>query len=108
MSKRENKDNFYLGLALILNLDSIIWMIFIIVFRAFEVNDSIYYKVLITTIVFFGFVQYIYIIPLMLWQMVKQKMQLAYGMFVGSLPALLINIGFIVWIAILFKDGIGL
>lgn len=107
MSKRESKYNFDIGLALILGLDFTIWTLSIIVLRTFEVNDSIY-NVLINTIVFFGFWQYIYVIPLMLWQMVKQKMQLAYGMFIGSLPALLINIGFFVWILILLKDGIGL
>ncbi len=96
-----------MSIVLILSLDFIIWIISVSVFRAFEVNDSIR-KVLITTIFFFGVVQYIYVIPLMLWQMVKQKMQLAYGMFIGSLPALLINIGFFVWILILLKDGIGL
>ena len=107
MSKRESKYNFDIGLVLILGLDFIVWITFVVVFRAFEVNDLIY-KILINTIVCFGFWQYIYVIPLMLWQMVKQKMQLAYGMFIGSLPALLINIGLFVWIAILFKDGIGL
>lgn len=107
MNKRESKYNFGIGLALILSLDFTIWIIFVVVFRDFEVNNSID-NVLINTIVFFGFWQYIYIIPLMFWQMVKQKMQLAYGMFIGSLPALLINIGFFVWIAILLKDGIGL
>ena len=107
MGTREKKYNFDIGLALILGLDFIVWIIFVIVFRAFEVNDSIY-NVLINTIVYFGFWQYIYVVPLMLWQIVKQKIKLAYGMFIGSLPALLINIGFFVWIIILLKDGIGL
>lgn len=107
MSKRESKYDFDIGIALILVLDFIIWIISFIIFRDFKVNDSID-KLLINTIVFFGFWQYIYVIPLMLWQMVKQKMQLAYGMFIGSLPALLINIGFFLWIAILFKGGVGL
>lgn len=107
MSKRESKYNFDIGLALILGIDFTTWTILVIFLRAFEVNNSIH-NVLINTIICFGFWQYIYVIPLMLWQMVKQKMQLAYGMFIGSLPALLINIGFFVWILILLKDGIGL
>lgn len=107
MSKRESKYNFCTGVTLILGLDFILWIISVIVFRDFELNDLID-NVLISTIVFLGFVQYVYVIPLMLWQMVKQKMQLAYGMFIGSLPALLINIGFFVWIVILLKDGVGL
>lgn len=107
MSKRESKYNFGTGLASIFILNIILWTIVNILLFT-EPNDEQMLRALIYIQISFGFLQYIYVIPLMLWQMVKQKMQLAYGMFIGSLPALLINIGFIVWIAILFKDGVGL
>ena len=107
MSKRENKYNFDVGVALVLGLDFTVWIISIVLLFVFKRNDLITRRA-IQILISLGFWQYIYVVPLMLWQIVKHKKKLAYGMFIGSLPALLINIGFFVWIAILFKDGIGL
>ena len=83
------------------------YIISIVLLFVFKKNDSITQRA-IQIIISLGFWQYIYVVPLMLWQIVKHKKKLAYGMFAGSLPALLINIGLFVWIIILFKDGIGL
>ena len=99
MSKRRNKYNFEIGFALILGSDIYLWIISVALFRAFKQYNSIF-DVFSYLIYCLGFLQYIYVFPLIVWQLNKQNKKLAYGMFIGSLPALLLNIAYIVWLIV--------
>lgn len=101
----QKKYYFDLGVVSVLILDIVLWIVSGILSLFFNDNESISN---VTSRIFFfmGFIQYIYIFPLMVWQFREQNINLVYGMFIGSLPALLINIRFLIWIINLLKDGI--
>ena len=101
MSKKQNIHELGIGFMFLLISDIILWTI-ITALLSTKPNNKLIFRVLSYLQFYFGFSQYVYIIPLVLWQSLKQNRWFVYGIVISSFLILLINIAFL--ILLVFKS----